>query len=85
MAYPLDSLARSVRVMGWISNAVRSPRTARWVSNAIFFVGIPAAIVAGLDIGGQWNVPYWLMYTLALAIALVLVAAIVVLLFGKIE
>ena len=71
--------------MGWISNAVRSARTARWVANAIFFVGIPAAIVAGLDIGGQWSVPYWLMYTLALAIAAVLVAAIVVLLFGKFE
>ena len=71
--------------MGWISNAVRSARTARWVANAIFFVGIPVAIMAGLDIGGQWNVPYWLMYTCALAVAVVLVAVIVVLVFGKFE
>ena len=71
--------------MGWISNAVRSARTARWVTNAIFFVGIPAGIVAGLDLGGQWNVPYWLMYTCALAITVVLAAAIVVVTFGKVE
>ena len=71
--------------MGWISNTVRSARTTRWVTKAIFFVAIPAAIVAGLDTGGQRDVPYWLMYTCALAVAVVLVAAIVVLMFGKIE
>ncbi len=71
--------------MSWLSNALKSARTTRWLTNAIFFVGIPAGIVAGLDTGGQWDVPYWLMYACALAIAVVLVAAITVLIFGKIE
>ena len=71
--------------MSWISNAARSARAMRWVTNAIFFVGVPAGVVAGLDLGGQWDVPEWLLYTCALAIAVVLVAGIAVVIFSKAE
>ena len=71
--------------MSWIGKAVRSERTTRWVTKAIFLVGVPAGIVAGLEVSGPWHPPDWLFYTSALAAAVILVAAIVVAMFGKIE
>lgn len=71
--------------MSWISNTVRSTRTTRWVTWAIFFVGVPAGVVAGLGVSGPWHPPDWLMYTAALAVAVIMVAVIVVALFGRIE
>ena len=55
------------------------------VSNAIVFVGVPAAVLVGLDTGGTWDVPQWLLSLAYTAVGLILVAGIFVGIFSKAE
>ncbi len=57
----------------------------RLVNNAILFVGVPAGVLVSLDIGGQLDVPQWLLFVAYLTIGLILVAGIFVGIFSKVE
>ena len=57
----------------------------RWVSDAILFVGVPAGILVGLDVGGQWDAPQWLLSAAYTAVGLILIAGIFVGIFSRAE
>ena len=57
----------------------------RLLSEIIVFLGVPCAVLATGDIGDLWNLPLWLLGIAYTTIALILVAGIVVGIFGKVE
>ena len=55
----------------------------RMLSNIIVFVGVPAAILVGIDTGDLWNAPQWLLGIAYTTIGLILAAGILVGIFSK--
>ena len=55
----------------------------QWVGVIIIFIGALAGIVVGLDVGGPWSPPEWLLYTSYTTIGVLLVAGIFAGIFSK--
>ena len=55
----------------------------RIVNNAILFIGVPAGILVGLELSGQWSAPQLLLNLAYTMVGVILVAAIFVGIFSR--
>ena len=55
----------------------------RLLADIIVFVGVPAAILVGIDTGDLWDVPQWLLGIAYTTIGGILAAGILVGIFSK--